>query len=183
MEDSAGKSSCIIHFDGKFGPEKRLSDETLKTICLRRREWLAIQDEEGKVKQKNIAKKSFEFIPDHVDNIQELPDPSVSYHMSCYRSFTDITKLQRQVKYSDERRVSTSFLQDNSQNKEQDFDNPKEKIRRLRRPSDPSGARNISLSNRKSSNVLPECCLICKESGPIYVTDPVSILCIFAYFT
>ena len=94
MGDSEGRSACIIHFDGKFGPQKRLSNETLKTICLRREEWLALPDNECHDNQKNIANQSFEFIPDHVKDIQELQEPAF-YHMSCYRSFTDVTKLQR----------------------------------------------------------------------------------------
>jgi hypothetical protein len=175
MGDSAGRSACIIHFDGKFGPQKRLSNETLKTICLRREEWLALPENECHDNQKNIANHSFEFIPDHVQDIQELQEPAF-YHMSCYRSFTDVTKLQR-AKNSTEKRISAGLTQNiKPENEDTEDSGPKEKIRRSRRPRDQNGTNDVNISTRKSSLVLPECCLICKEPGPIYVTDPVSIL-------
>ena len=97
MGDADDRIACIIHFEGKFGPEKRLSNETLKIICSRRMEWLYLPDNECNVHQKNIANKSIpdhiKFIPDHIKSIQELQEPAY-YHMSCYWSFTDVTKLQ-----------------------------------------------------------------------------------------
>ena len=173
MGDAGDRIACIIHFEGKFGPEKRLSNETLKTICSRRMEWLCLPDNECNVHQKNIANKSFEFIPDHIKSIQELQEPAY-YHMSCYRSFTDVTKLQR-AKDSTEKKISEGFPESNTQSDIMECNGPKEKIRRLRKPTDPNGTKGAYLSTRKSLHVLPECCLICKEPGPIYVTDPVSI--------
>ena len=95
--------------------------------------------------------------------------------MSCYRSFTDVTKLQR-AKYSTEKKISEGFPESNTQSDIMECNGPKEKIRMLRKPTDPNGTKGAYLSTRKSLHVLPECCLlICKEPGPIYVTDPVSI--------
>jgi hypothetical protein len=107
MGDSEGRSACIIHFDGKFGLQKTLSDETWKTICVRREEWLALPDNKCNVNQKNIANQSFDFIPDHIKNIRELQEPAF-YHMSCYRSFTGVTKLQR-AKNSTKKRTSAGL--------------------------------------------------------------------------
>lgn len=95
--------------------------------------------------------------------------------MSCYQSFTDVTNLQR-AKNTTEKRISAGFPQNNPRNEDMEYNGPNEKIRRSRRPRDPNGTKDANLSTRKSSHVLPECCLICKEPGPIYVTDPVGIL-------
>ena len=101
-----------------LGPEKQLTNETLETIVNRRREWLELPEHEKYNTSRNIAEKSFEYISDGIENIQELHGV-MSYHLTCYRSFTDITKLER--------------------------------------------ARKIAAS------------LICKESGPVYVTNTVRI--------
>jgi hypothetical protein len=95
--------------------------------------------------------------------------------MSCYRSFTGVTKLQR-AKNSTKKRTSAGLTQNNPENEDTEYSGPEEKIRRSRRPRDPNGTNDANISTRKSSHVLPECCLICKEPGPIYVTDPVSTI-------
>ena len=94
MAVNAGSSPCIVHFEGKLGPEKQLTNETLKTIVNRRREWLELPEHEKYNIPRNIAEKSFEYISDGIENVQELHG-DMSYHPTCYRSFTDITKLER----------------------------------------------------------------------------------------
>ena len=91
MALNAGSSSCVVHFEGKLGPQKQLSNETLKTIVNRRREWLELPEHEKYNIWRNIAEKSFAYISDCIKNVHELPGV-MSYHLTCYRSFTDITR-------------------------------------------------------------------------------------------
>ncbi|CAB4027682.1 Hypothetical predicted protein [Paramuricea clavata] len=109
MGHSEGRPTCIIHFDRKFEPQKRLSNETLKTICLRREEWLALPDE-CHDNQKNIANQSFEFIPDLVKDIQELQEPAILSHVLLSKFFTYVTKLQPAKNYI-EKRISAGLTQ------------------------------------------------------------------------
>ena len=173
MGDTDKRMVCVIHFDGKSGPEKRLTNDTLKTISLKRMEWLDLPDNECNVNQKNIANRSFEFIPEHVKNVDELHEPAF-YHMSCYRSFTDVTKLQRAKKII-EKGASADFPDSSAQNEVMECNSSKDTIRRSRKRRDLNCTKDDNLSTRRSSHVLPECCILCKEAGPIYVTDPVSI--------
>jgi hypothetical protein len=98
MAVNEGSSPSIVHFEGKLGPEKQLTNETLETIVNRRREWLELPEHEKYNTSRNIAEKSFEYISDGIENIQEPHGGVMSYHLTCYRSFTDITKLERALK-------------------------------------------------------------------------------------
>jgi hypothetical protein len=73
---------------------------------LRREEWFCLPDHECDVSENNVAKKSFKFIPAHIENINELQD--CFYH----QGFTDVTKLQR-AKNSTEKRISADFRESN----------------------------------------------------------------------
>ena len=87
MADNAGSYPCIVHFEGRSGPQKQVSNETLKTIVNRRREWLELSSHAKYNTCRNIAEKSFEYIADGIENVHELYH-EMSYHPACYRSFT-----------------------------------------------------------------------------------------------
>ena len=83
------------------------------------------------------------------------PDGSMLYHLTCYRNFTDITKIERAKKIAENELLDCSAV---STSKDGDCDSLRD------------------ADNEKTlSNVLAKCCLICKQSGPIYVTDTVCI--------
>ena len=44
-----------------------------------------------------ILQKDHDYLAYDIENVEELPK-AVSYHLSCYRNFTDITKIQRAQK-------------------------------------------------------------------------------------
>ena len=103
----------------------------------------------------------------HTENLQRLqrppkdcPDTSddverLEYHVTCYRQFTDITKLERAKKTISNRK-----------NGQHDGDE-----RGAAAP--PEKARKSARQVLGSSNTLPKICLVCKKSGPIYLTDKV----------
>ena len=82
------------------------------------------------------------------------------YHVSCYRQFTDITKLERARQTLGNRAES---VEDDHGRKKEDSP-PVAKARKSLRQS----------LGQSASNVLPKICLICKKNGPIYITDKVS---------
>ena len=79
MAVNAGSSLCIVHFEGKLGPEKQLTNETLQTIVNRRREWLELPEHEKYNTSRNIAEKSFEYIS---DGIEKKPGATWCYVVS-----------------------------------------------------------------------------------------------------
>ena len=70
------------------------SSDTLKTALNRRKEWLDLPKHEKFNTCRIVAKKSFDYLPDGVENVEELPGCK-SYHLSCYRNFTDVTIIER----------------------------------------------------------------------------------------
>ena len=164
MAVNAGSSLCIVHFEGKLGPEKQLTNETLQTIVNRRREWLELPEHEKYNTSRNIAEKSFEYISDGIENIQELHGV-MSYHLTCYRSFTDITKLERA------RKIAASEPPKRCSTSTDERCDPAEKVQRTTRHS--FGLNYGNEATPRSSNVLPKCCFICKEAGHVYVTNTV----------
>ena len=108
---------------------------------------------------KTIAATLLDFLSDDVRSVEELPE-DISYHLSGYRKFTDTTKLQTAQNNAKTKRkkslevVSTgevSNARDGSQTKLQ---------------------RN---SRRMLGSANSEKYVICKKSGPIYVTNSVSL--------
>lgn len=154
---------CVVHFEGKKGEMKQLSNETLKTLVQRRREWLSLEYKDFS----NVARNSFDLLPAGVTDIEELPG-KVNYHYSCYRAFTDLSKLERAKKSCARRSDKSDFGCDG---RVEEDDAPREKIRRSKRQSFSMPGNNATAS---SSSVLAKSCLICKTHGPIYITDSVS---------
>ena len=85
--------SCAIHFDGKGGEIKSFTEETLSKMLDVRGHWLSLS-----APYKNftdVAKKSLKLIDDSSNFSLERINEAYGYHLSCYRFFTDISKLQR----------------------------------------------------------------------------------------
>jgi hypothetical protein len=153
---------CVIHFEGKEGEIKRFTQDTLAKIIESRKEWLNLP-----FSYKNftsVAKKSLEYLNDSGDLSDE---EKCCYHLSCYRKFTDINKIKRAMGTSAPEKIATG----DAENIDIDYPKP-EKVPRIttRRSFGSLGKCHES----RSSNVLPDACLICKKKGPIYVTDNVS---------
>ncbi len=62
----------------------------------RREEWLHLPDSYKEFTE--VARKSFEFLNDQVEDIEQLLARKYSYHIACYRNFTDICKIKRAAK-------------------------------------------------------------------------------------
>ena len=82
---------CIIHFDGKGGEIKKITKETLAKITDIRKQWLSLSSSYRSFSE--VAKKSYEFFADS-DDLGSIGG-SCGYHLACYRSFTDINKIER----------------------------------------------------------------------------------------
>ena len=63
MMVNAEDSDCVIHFEGKHGPQKHLSSDTLKTAINRRKEWLDLPEHEKFKTFGIVAKKSLDYLP------------------------------------------------------------------------------------------------------------------------
>ena len=74
MAVNAGDSGCVFHFECKHGPQRHLSSDTLNAAINRRKEWLDLQEHEKFKTFRIVAKKSFDYLPDVVENVEELPD-------------------------------------------------------------------------------------------------------------
>lgn len=162
---------CIIHAEGKGGVQKILTNETLKTILQRRGEWLELPED---CNTRTIAATSLKFLSDNVRSVEELPETLLYYHASCYRNFTDITKLQRAKDNAKTKRKESldQAVRTDEERVSNEHDGPQAKLQRRSRRM---------LGSGESSNVLPSQCLICKKSGPIYVTNPVSYVIPFEF--
>eukprot|EP00794_Sanderia_malayensis_P020894 gene20894-22945_t len=79
---------------GKVGQIKSLTEETFRKLVERRRQWLALPDSYKNFTE--VAKESLNFVSDEIESIEQLE--SLYYHVACYRSFTDITKIDRALK-------------------------------------------------------------------------------------
>ena len=161
---------CVIHFDGKEGQIKDLTQDTVEKIVERREQWLNLPSAYKNFTE--VAKKSFEFI--HGDFVENLNINEIAknccYHLACYRNFTDISKLERakNTLTNAKRKCST----DNSCKKEDENNPTPEKIPRTPRQL---FGRSCCKSTSGSPNVLPKFCLICKQHGPVYITDKVYV--------
>ena len=159
---AASSAGCIIHFDGKEGELKTLTQETLLKIIERRKQWLQLPAEYKEFTE--VAKKSFEFLNDPVEATEQLLARKYSYHIKCYRNFTDIYKIERAAKTLANAKQTKNATEDDTP-----FI-PRKTTRAITLQS--SGGR-IPLPQSSSTNVLPKFCLVCKGHGPIYITDKV----------
>lgn len=164
--DSSGNRTCVIHFDGKKGEQKRLTAETLSKIIERRREWLNLPDSYKEFTE--VAKKSFEFISESVAlNKNDIPENLV-YHIQCYRNFTDKTKIERAKTTLSNASRKRSICE--TANKNEATTSKPQKAPRTTRQSG-----STSCQSSSTSNVLPKICLVCKRPGPIYITHKVTL--------
>jgi hypothetical protein len=146
--------------------EKQLSNETLKTTINRRKAWLDLPEHEKYSACRTVAEKSFEYLPDGVENVEDLSG-TMSYHLACYRNFTDITKIERAKKIAETEILNCSGSSTSRASKDGDCDGPAQKVKRT--TTRLSYSLRDAGNEHMSSNVLAKCCLICKQSGPIYV--------------
>ena len=82
---------CAIHFEGKTGKIKKITEDTLAKILSTREQWLSLPSCYKSFT--DVAKKSLEFI-DGISDSSSLEN-TCGYHLACYRSFTDISKFER----------------------------------------------------------------------------------------
>ena len=156
---------CVIHFEGKAGELKNLTQERLAKIIERRKQWLSLPYSESYTTFTEVAKKSF----DYIDESEYLDptdiSPTCAYHPACYRNFTDLTKIERATKAGQKRLADKSIEEDDTRSPK------REKVSRSTRQSF-----NELVAGRpsRSSDILPQICPICKRHGPIYFTDKVN---------
>ena len=156
---------CIIHFDGKGGEIKKITKETLAKITDIRKQWLSLSSSYKSFSE--VAKKSYEFFADS-DDLGSIGG-SCGYHLACYRSFTDINKIERAkvtLANAGRKRLADKTIEDVESN-------PKPKSQKVERSTRQSDKKGIVHPCSRSSNVLPKICLVCKQPGPIYITDKV----------
>ena len=82
---------CAIHFQGKTGEIKKITEGTLAKILSTREQWLSLPSCYKSFT--DVAKKSLECI-DGISDSSSLEN-TCGYHLACYRTFTDISKLER----------------------------------------------------------------------------------------
>lgn len=86
-----------MYFEGKEGNLTKLAKGSLTKIIERRKQWLNLHSSTYATFTE-VAKKSFEFISNSENlDINDVAQ-TCSYHPACYRSFTDITKIDRATK-------------------------------------------------------------------------------------
>ena len=165
MDDSLCDSPCIIHFTGKSGQLRFLTNETFKKIIERREQWLNLPEKYGEFS--DVAAKTYSYIPANKDEVCEH-DEKLAYHVSCYGSFTDKTKLERAES------TLTNLKRKKNESEKQDDDHVPQKktpTRQSSRIQKQSCSPTTSSSVR--TNILPKRCLVCKKEGPISVFEPV----------
>jgi hypothetical protein len=162
------ESSCIIHFTGKGGQIKSLTTETLKKIIERRKQWLNLPEKYGEIS--DVAEKTYAHIPANKDEVCEH-DEKLGYHVSCYRNFTDKTKLERAES-------TLANLKRKKDECEKQDDDPVPQKRTPTRQSSRIQKQSCSPTTSSSvrGNILPKRCLVCKKAKPISVFEPVSIV-------
>ena len=99
-----------------------------------------------------------------MEDTEQLLARKHSYHIKCYRNFTDISKIERAAKTLSNVKPTKTATEDDTP------PIPRKTTRAITLQS--SGAR-IPSPQSSSKNVLPKFCLICKGHGPIYITDKV----------
>ncbi len=159
---------CAIHFDGKKGELKSFTQETLAKVKDVRAQWLSLPEPYKNFSE--VAKESFKLIDDNlVLELQEINE-ACGYHLHCYRTFTDISKLARAkttIANSSRKRPA----EENTQESDEANLPHQAKVACTRRHFLKEGTN----PGKTSSNVLPQICLICKRPGPLYITDAVKI--------
>jgi hypothetical protein len=162
MADLACNSICIIHFDGKEGEIKQLTTTSIAKIVDLRNGWIEVSTNNSSFSE--VAHKSFEYI----DSSGEINHPHkiefCGFHLACYRKFTDITKLEK----------ARNALANASRKRPAEIEtNESEGQSRPKRSARQQSLGEKTSQSSRSKHVLPEVCLICKRTGPIYITDPV----------
>ena len=157
MDTSRANSEdvCIIHFDGKGGEIKKLTEGTLSKIIDMRKQWLSFSSSYRKFTE--VAKKSFQFIDNSDELNVTMVEGTCGYHMDCYRTVTNISKLNRAINTvanAGRKRSSEESIEQTEVNLNLG------KVARTTRHSICSLEKVTSRSHR-SSNFLPEVCLIC----------------------
>lgn len=165
---SDSESTCIIHFDGKEGEIKKLTEGTLAKIIDIRKQWLNLPSSYQAFTA--VAQKSLDFIHDDSDvtSVKE----TCGYHMGCYRTFTDINKLDRaKTTLANAGRKRSAEPMERIEQTEK-----RRKPEKVARTTRQTIEKLMAHPCPRSSNVLPDICLICKLPGPLYLTDQVFIL-------
>ena len=155
---------CVIYFEGKEGEIKNLTQDTLNKIIQRREQWLLHRSPKSLLSI--FTRKQSQEEPIKVNDVAE----HYCYHSTCYRNFTDTSKLERakNTLKNAERERSGVTCRDEHQEKQTPA--------KLPRSTRQSFGHERVTSSFRSSNVLPEFCLICKQNGPVFITDKVMLL-------
>lgn len=171
MDDNRADSArtCIIHFQGKEGEIKKLTEGTVAKIIDVRKQWLSLSAPYNPFT--DIAKRSFDFIKDSDErSINDIE--TCGYHLACYQNFTNINKVERARKTISNSREKRSAEEMDEEAGSKEIST---KVARSR-----SSRRSLGKTQTcRSTNILPETCLICKRSGPLYVTDKVQYYAFF----
>ena len=169
------EKECIIHFEGKAGPLRELTKETWSKIQERRDQWLSLGSPYGNFTV--VANKSFEKIPKNVDS--PPPQNGLCYHLSCYRAFTDKSKLERATQTLQNAKKRQNENDDEQGCYDEQCEPPPRRSTRLEMlpliAAASTSKRSSSPSLCSTSTVFPSFCLICKKAGPIWVTEKVSL--------
>ncbi len=158
---------CVVHFEGKEGQIKKLTQDTLEKIIERRKQWLGLTSPYKNFTE--VAKTSLEYIPEQPESldVNDIAE-NFCYHTACYRNFTDISKFEsakNTLKNADRKRSGDSCSE-----KDGEFGARPNKVTRNTRQS---FGITCAASSSGSSNVLSQVCLVCKQPGPIFITDTV----------
>ena len=154
---------CVIHFEGKTGLIKKITEDTLAKILSTKKQWLSLTSCYKSFT--DVAKKSLEFI-DGISDSSSLEN-TCGYHLACYQTFTDISKLERA-----KRTLANSGKKPVAEG-ESDVEGNRPTVTPAKVTRTTTQNLTTQPSSSRSSNVLPEICLICKQPGHIYITDRV----------
>lgn len=158
MTSATANTTCIIHFEGVDERLTSFTECTYNKFLERREEWRSVFDNTNEV-----AVKSFEFIAEGLDfsssEVQEA-----SFHYTCYRRFTDKSKLERARKRKAKEIDTCDELSE--------LINPDELGRKVNTRSSSSLVVEADENDGRSKDILPHICLICKKKT-LYVSDKV----------
>ena len=160
MTSSTPPTTCVIHFEGVEEILTSFTECTYNKFLERRDEWRSVLDATRK-----IAVKSFDHLPEGLDFLS-LEVQEASFHYTCYRRFTDKSKLERarkrKAKYMD---ISNHKLS------ESEFVVPE--VSKVNTRSSSSLVVETDQNERRCKDVLPHICIICQKNT-LYVNDKVS---------
>ena len=100
--------------------------------------------------------------------ISLLTRTKYAYHVSCYQSFTDKTKLERAES------TLTNLKRKKDKSEKQDDDHvPQTKTPTRQSSQIQKQSCSPTTFSSVRTNILPKRCLVCKKEGPISVFEPV----------